>query len=217
MSNGFSYFILTGVQYTYQRVENNKYVKVYNEYAENEEFTMYDLFSPKGTIYLPWGENTYGYGIFDVKVDNNNIIGKDLEWREFREVTVDTSVIPADTTWYNVVDSYWPRITQGIGFTTYADGLTILIGVRINNVGYGTLTDVENEQVSSLESFELYQNYPNPFNPTTNIQYKLAKDGYISLNVYNSIGQKVQTIYKGFQSKGVHTEVFDGGKLTSGV
>jgi hypothetical protein len=65
--------------------------------------------------------------------------------------------------------------------------------------------------------FELSQNYPNPFNPTTNIQYTVPKNGFVSLKVYNVLGQEVESIYQGFQNAGSYKVNFDASKLASGV
>lgn len=56
----------------------------------------------------------------------------------------------------------------------------------------------------------LHQNYPNPFNPTTNIKYIIPKSGKISLTVYNLLGQKVITLFDGFQQMGTHVVNWDG-------
>ncbi len=66
-------------------------------------------------------------------------------------------------------------------------------------------------------SFELNQNYPNPFNPSTRISYSLAKNGFVRLTVYNSIGQKVRTLVSQEQSRGEHSVQFDANDLSSGV
>ena len=65
--------------------------------------------------------------------------------------------------------------------------------------------------------YELNQNYPNPFNPTTNIEYSIPKNGYVSLKVYNAIGQVVSTLYEGYQNAGRYKAVFNGKNLSSGV
>lgn len=59
--------------------------------------------------------------------------------------------------------------------------------------------------------FALKQNFPNPFNPVTKIRYDLAMDGHVSVIVYNTLGQKVRTLLRGFQrAKGGYTLSWDG-------
>ncbi len=50
--------------------------------------------------------------------------------------------------------------------------------------------------------FRLDQNFPNPFNPATTIQYSLFKPGFITLKIYNSIGQEVETLVNECQMAG---------------
>lgn len=66
-------------------------------------------------------------------------------------------------------------------------------------------------------SFSLSQNYPNPFNPTTTISFSLPKDSYVTLELYNSIGQLLKTIAKGHFGTGTHRINFNAGGLSSGV
>jgi hypothetical protein len=64
----------------------------------------------------------------------------------------------------------------------------------------------------------LSQNYPNPFNPTTTIEFTVPNDGRATLKVYNSIGQKVATLFDGVAKAGEYHQVgFDGLRLASGV
>jgi len=65
--------------------------------------------------------------------------------------------------------------------------------------------------------FALEQNYPNPFNPSTNISYSIPVSGEVSLEVFNLQGQKVMTLFEGYQSAGAHNAVFDASNLASGV
>ncbi len=67
------------------------------------------------------------------------------------------------------------------------------------------------------EDYRLYQNFPNPFNPATIISYKLNNDGYVSLSVYNLVGQEVGTLVSEFQKAGTYTRQFDASNLAAGV
>ncbi len=66
-------------------------------------------------------------------------------------------------------------------------------------------------------TFTLSQNYPNPFNPTTLIEYSVPKNSFVTLNVYNILGQKVATLFSGMRSPGEYTATFNGSSLASGV
>ena len=69
--------------------------------------------------------------------------------------------------------------------------------------------------------FSLSQNYPNPFNPSTTIKFSIPDDGYVSLKLYNTIGQEVASLVNGFVRAGEHEVILNASSarshLTSGV
>ena len=79
------------------------------------------------------------------------------------------------------------------------------------------ITDDINEIDNTPESFTLYQNYPNPFNPVTNIKYSTPQSGYITLKVYNLLGEEVAVLFEGFRSAGNYNILFNGSDLPSGI
>jgi hypothetical protein len=54
--------------------------------------------------------------------------------------------------------------------------------------------EVDLNQVIIPTKTELSNNYPNPFNPVTSIDYSIAKDGYVSLTVYDLNGAEVKSL-----------------------
>ena len=84
----------------------------------------------------------------------------------------------------------------------------------------GTATGVSNENLEGNnipKKYELKQNYPNPFNPSTKIEYSIPKNGYVSLKVYNLLGQIEATLFNGFQNAGENAATFNGEALASGI
>jgi hypothetical protein len=69
---------------------------------------------------------------------------------------------------------------------------------------------VEEEKEENPPFFSLEQNFPNPFNSTTTIKYNLAKDGFVQLEIFNILGQKVKTLVKEFQKKGTKIVKWEG-------
>lgn len=66
-------------------------------------------------------------------------------------------------------------------------------------------------------AYKLGQNYPNPFNPETKIEYSLPKAGFISLKVFDLLGEEVALIFEGMQREGNYIATFNAAKLSSGV
>ena len=81
---------------------------------------------------------------------------------------------------------------------------------------YSYSSEVELE-VAAPKEFALYQNYPNPFNPSTTIKFALPVKTNLSLNVYNTLGEKVAEIFKGEMEEGYHEMMFNASGLSSGV
>ena len=98
---------------------------------------------------------------------------------------------------------------EALGFTQF-EGLFGL--AVVGNTGLNT-----EEFNSQPRGITLSQNYPNPFNPTTSINYSLDQQGFVSLTVFNVMGQNISTLVNQQQSSGNYTVSFDASRLASGI
>lgn len=79
-------------------------------------------------------------------------------------------------------------------------------------------TAVEKNDVPQLiDSYSISQNYPNPFNPSTSIQYTIAKPGMVSIELFNTLGQRMKMLVNEFQQAGNYTINFNANELSSGI
>jgi hypothetical protein len=99
--------------------------------------------------------------------------------------------------------AYRVRAYKDSGVSDYSNEVTLII------------TDVKEETELPTE-YSISQNYPNPFNPTTKISYSVPKGSYVTLKVYNLLGEEVRTLFEGFREPGNYEVEFDGTELTSG-
>ena len=81
---------------------------------------------------------------------------------------------------------------------------------------YSLSTEVEIGAAPKL--FTLSPNYPNPFNPSTNIEFTLPENGFVSLKVYNMLGQEVARLFEGEAIAGkIYQRSFEASSLPTGV
>jgi len=65
--------------------------------------------------------------------------------------------------------------------------------------------------------FQLMQNYPNPFNPSTTITYGLTENSYVTLKIYDVLGQEVMRLRDGYEEAGFKTLDVDASNLPTGI
>ena len=79
---------------------------------------------------------------------------------------------------------------------------------------YSEVVEVE---LAAPSKFGISQNYPNPFNPITTIKYSLPKTSYITLKVYNTLGEEIAVLVNEIKEAGIYNARFDASKLSGGV
>lgn len=113
---------------------------------------------------------------------------------------------------------YYDFIAQSRGVT--ADGKYIYVAEKADGLtiySNDLVTSVFSENLLIPENITLHQNYPNPFNPTTKINVELKEAAFVSLEIFNSLGQKVSVLLNDQLSAGRHNISFDGSSLVTGI
>lgn len=78
-------------------------------------------------------------------------------------------------------------------------------------------TGIPGEEVAVPSSFALVGNYPNPFNSSTVIKFRLAESGHVTVEIFNVLGQRVETLVSGAIEAGEHELVWNGDNVPSGI
>jgi hypothetical protein len=136
--------------------------------------------------------------------------------------------------------AYIPFNQQGIQIVNISDPLNPFLQTFIEKTGSPYCVDVRDDLIyladtysmgiyryhpTSIEednnlipfTFSLSQNYPNPFNPVTTIQYALPKGSIVTLDIYDILGRKIETLVNGKQEAGAHSVIWDGWESASGI
>ena len=84
-----------------------------------------------------------------------------------------------------------------------------------NPVAVNTVTASADNNTMLPDEFALFQNYPNPFNPSTQIFFDIPKSEFITLRIFNLLGQDVKMLASKIMNPGRYTFEWDGKDLLS--
>jgi len=73
----------------------------------------------------------------------------------------------------------------------------------------------ENENIPA--EFSLEQNYPNPFNPTTTIKFSLPENEFVTLKVFDVMGNEITVLVNEEKTAGSHSIKFNAVDIASGI
>ena len=73
------------------------------------------------------------------------------------------------------------------------------------------------QDAETPSEYALSSNYPNPFNASTQIEFDLVKSGNVRVEVFNLLGQKVETLVDGHKNSGHHSITWDASNYSSGI
>jgi hypothetical protein len=164
--------------------------------------------------------------IASVAFDNENYF---ITWTQLTDRTLrgrfySKSGVPIDTSFVVMSPSENKIPFGGVGF---GGGLYLVVGTKVDfNFSDGDIyarfispltTGVDNEINLMPDKITLYQNYPNPFNPTTVIEFLLPQESFLTLKVYNVLGQEIATLFSENLVAGKYSTEWNATGEASGV
>lgn len=84
-------------------------------------------------------------------------------------------------------------------------------------IKYSQTTGIQTVSENTPDKYQLNQNYPNPFNPATNIGFKIKEFGMIKMNIFNSIGEKIEKLVDQNLYPGEYEIQWNAEKYPSGI
>jgi len=79
------------------------------------------------------------------------------------------------------------------------------------------ITEVRDYEYYAPANFVLEQNYPNPFNPSTTIRIQLQELNFVSLKIYDVLGNEITTLLNEEKQAGIYAIEFNAKGLSSGI
>ena len=178
-----------------------------NEQNVPVELTMFTAINEGSVIRLEWATSTETNNhMFEVQRRSLNTVGAAIsDWVTigFREGN--------GTTTKRQTYSYSDNI-KGVN----ASSMQYRLKQVDFNGGYSFSNVITVNNLAS-NGFTLEQNYPNPFNNSTLIKYSVAKPGFVSLKIYNTLGEEVAVLVNEIKQTGSYDISFDASDIPSGV
>ena len=122
-------------------------------------------------------------------------------------------------------DDFFNSIVESLNLNNVsAAGLYYLQRIVTNYWGdpslklkYDETTDVKTVELKVPLGFNLNQNYPNPFNPNTSISYSIPENAFVTLKIYDVLGNEVEVLINEQKESGNYQIDFNASELSSGI
>ena len=98
------------------------------------------------------------------------------------------------------------------GFMTSLSG-----GMDFGVIKFSMLTSLNTLSEGNANKYRISQNYPNPFNPVTHWEFGISNLEFVSIKVFDVLGNEVAVLVSEKREPGNYTVEFDGSKFTSGI
>lgn len=217
---------------------------IYSSDYNNDAFNdLVIISSGSGLVAINLGNGTFGYNEPDVRYFwpselASVISGGDIDGDGWIDIVISGYEWPPELQipYYAVTinyDSYFAQTFEDIYKDTLPTGYILATDVvdlngdnrqDIIHSGIGVYISLSQDTVSSVavdnnepNNFYIFQNYPNPFNPSTTIRYEVPDRNFVTIKVYDILGNEIATLVNEEKPSGFYEIEFDAYNLSSGI
>ncbi|MGD8306576.1 MAG: T9SS type A sorting domain-containing protein [Ignavibacteria bacterium] len=212
LQNNQTYFVLSRsdlIGGSLVRADTN-FIYYYNTF-HNSEDTIINLSVLLNDPYFP--ESEYAWSVELISIDTMDIFGFSSRTLQYRlDGLILRYVNLSDK--FGLYHLYSPGEPPWPGSSPWSTELYYTV---IGGEEYGNPVSVEDENPVKLSDFSLSQNYPNPFNPETKIKFYIPETGFVTLKVYDLLGNEVSILVNDEKTSGNYVVRFDASDLPSGI
>lgn len=104
-----------------------------------------------------------------------------------------------------------------VGISVGNDENEMVANMLLAEGKFGAITSLKENNVFTPSFYELKQNYPNPFNPSTIIQFSVPQTEFVSLKVFDVLGNEVANLINREVAAGTYNFNFNANSLSSGI
>ena len=168
-----------------------------------------------------WGNNANSIGLIG---DTINFLYNNIEggWPGEGNIDADPLFVDPDAgdfhlSWANYPiddETKSPCIDAGAPWSPYDPDSTI---ADMGALPFDQLVGIDGLKDLLPKSARLFQNYPNPFNTSTAISYTLPHQSDVTIDIYDILGRKVQTLVSRNQQAGLHRAIWQADEFSTGI
>ena len=101
------------------------------------------------------------------------------------------------------------KVTDGVDTVNASNSKTVRTANALVGVGM--------QERGTPQEYALSQNYPNPFNPSTTIQFAVPERSFVTLVIYDVLGNTIETLVSEAMSPGVHSVRWNATRFANGT
>jgi hypothetical protein len=94
---------------------------------------------------------------------------------------------------------------------------TVGSNFHVDDLSFSGVSSAGENIVGVPGTLALMQNYPNPFNPATQIDFRVAESGPVTLRIFDLLGREIATLVDEELAPGSYSRTFDAAALSSGI